>query len=471
MAGAFQLEALRKYSTAVRVWREKGNGTRALHLLDEATTLDSTFAMAYRARASILMSVGASRRSWIEALADAYRHQDHLSEPERYLTQATYYQSVTGDLREAGRAYEELLALDSTNLTAFNSLGTVYRERHDLTRAETMLRRCAAADALVLTCRLNLCAVVYALGRPDEARAIAERTVRRFPDNPVAAAQLGHIAAAEGDYADADTLYTNLSRFELPVPGMREIWLAWVDMVRGRVEEARHHLSDARYIARGKDAQTFTSALFEEAWMDLEITRDTVRAVEEMEAALQDPVLADRDPVDMPYLDVADFFLEAGRADRGATLMERYLSEVPADWRSGEDVLLYMDRGRLAMEEGRFEEAHQAFDVAAKTPGSPMYALKYLGRLYDRANRPDSAIDGYEQYMSAPALDRLAFDAVLLPGVLERLGELHEAAGHPDEAAAYYQRFAHLWAGADPELQPRVEAALRRAEALSRGGN
>ncbi|MCG6988719.1 MAG: hypothetical protein LJF06_11135 [Gemmatimonadetes bacterium] len=464
------LEALRKYSTAIRVWRDEGNGARALHLLDEATTLDSTFAMAYRARATILMSVGASRRSWTEALTEAYRHRDHLSEPERYLTLATYYQSATGNLEEASRAYEELLALDSTNLTALNNLGTLYRERHDLPRAETTLRRCVAGDSLVLTCRLNLCAVVHALGRQDEAHAIAERTIQLFPDNPFAASELGQIAAAEQDYAGADTLYANLSRFDLPVPGLLEVWLAWVDMVRGRVEEARRHLSNAQRIARGTDPETLKSALFGEAWLDLEVTRDTARAVEEMEAALRDPVLADRDPIDMPYLETADFFLDAGRPDRGAALMEAYLAEVPAEWRSGEDKLLYMDRGRLAMEEGRFEEAREAFGVAANLPGSQMYVLQYLGPLYDRAGRPDSAIVGYEQYLSATTLDRLVFDAALLPSALERLGELHEAAGHASQAADYYRRFAELWAGADPALQPRVEAARRKAEALSREG-
>jgi DNA-binding SARP family transcriptional activator/Flp pilus assembly protein TadD len=462
------LEALRKYTTAMRVWRDEGSGARSLHLLDEATTLDSTFAMAYRARATILMNVGASRGTWIDALTKAYRHRDHLSEPERYLTLATYYQSAMGNLEEATRAYEELLALDSTNLTALNNLGTVYRDRHDYAGAEAVLRRCVAGDSLVLTCRLNLGSVVHALGRPDEARAIAEGTVRRFPGNPYAAAQLGHIAAAEQDYAGADTLYANLSRFDLPAPGVLEVWLAWVDGVRGRVEEARHHLSNARRITLGTDPRTLTTALFAEAWLDLGITGDTARAIQEMEAALRDPVLAGRAPVDMPYLEVADFFLDAGRPDRGAALLETYLSEVPPEWRAPEDLWIYIIRGRLAMEEGRFEEAREAFDVAATLPGSPMFVLQYLGPLYDRAGRPDSAIVGYERYLASSNLDRFAFDSVILPGVLERLGELHEAAGHASQAADYYARFADLWSGADPELQPRVEAARRKAEALSR---
>jgi hypothetical protein len=97
-----------------------------------------------------------------------------------------------------------------------------------------------------------------------------------------------------------------------------------------------------------------------------------------------------------------------------------------------------------------------------------MFVLQYLGPLYDRAGRPDSAIVGYERYLASSNLDRFAFDSVILPGVLERLGELHEAAGHASQAADYYARFADLWSGADPELQPRVEAARRKAEALSR---
>jgi DNA-binding SARP family transcriptional activator/Tfp pilus assembly protein PilF len=459
-------EALSKYTQAVRIFRLMGDATRGLRLLDEAIALDSTFAMAYRYRATLLDNIGGDRGARIEALAAAYRHRDRLTEGERYLTVATYHQSATGDLDEAVHAYEDLLALDSMDVSALNNLGVLYRDLRDFPRAEPLLRRCYEADTVGLTCGMNLAGVVHALGRYDEARDISERMVQRYPENPFTLAQPAWIAAAEHDYAGADTLFANMARLDLPNPGALELWLSYVDMVRGRLHEARAHLDQAYRLARESAPGTAAAALVEGAWMELEVRADTARAIEAMDAALRDPLLAGLDPLSMPYLEVADFFLDSGRRERGEGMVEAFLTDVPAEWRRPADRWLYTLRGRMAMLRGRFEEAREAFAVADTRPGSPFLVLQYLGPLEDAVGRPDSAIVAYERYLSVSTLDRLSFDAMLLPKVLERLAQLHESVGHVREAADYYTRFADLWADGDPELQPRVDAARRRAGAL-----
>jgi hypothetical protein len=50
--------------------------------------------------------------------------------------------------------------------------------------------------------------------------------------------------------------------------------------------------------------------------------------------------------------------------------------------------------------------------------------------------------------------------------VHERLGLLYEEVGNPEKAAEHYREFARRWADADPQLQPRVEAAEAKASAL-----
>ena len=44
---------------------------------------------------------------------------------------------------------------------------------------------------------------------------------------------------------------------------------------------------------------------------------------------------------------------------------------------------------------------------------------------------------------------------------------LEEARGDAEAARLRYKRFIELWEDADPELQPRVEAARRAISALS----
>lgn len=89
--------------------------------------------------------------------------------------------------------------------------------------------------------------------------------------------------------------------------------------------------------------------------------------------------------------------------------------------------------------------------VPAETTLAADGAPRHLDRRYDEM-----------QHFS-----RFATDDTWLPFALERLAQLHEDRGHRTEAARYYARFAELWAEADPELQPRVDAATRALARLT----
>ncbi len=460
------LDALRRYTLALHAWQREGDGLRAVQLLDEATRLDTAFAMAYRTRAMVLMNIGAERRLWVDALTAAFRHRDHLSDWERYITVATYRQSVTNELDQAMTAYQSLLELDSTDVTALNNLGVAYREQRDYARAEPLFRRCLEVDSAVLSCAVNLCGVVHGLGRRQEAEAIARRLVERYPRNPFAFAQLSWIASAAFDYAAADSLFTGLAGFDLPNPGALEVWLAYVDMVRGRLGEARAHLDRGYQIAGRSVPLTATMARHAEAWIELEILGDTARAVATMRAVNRDSILSDLDPVDVPYTQLADFYAAAGRLDLAEAELDTFAAALPVEMRRPAERRLHSVRGLIALERGDLNGAREAFRLADRHEGGSLVVQQYAGPTQELAGHPDSAITAYEAYLSNPQMVRLPYDAVLMPKVLERLAQLHEAAGHAAEAARYYTRFADLWADADPELRPRADAARRRARAL-----
>jgi tetratricopeptide (TPR) repeat protein len=92
-----------------------------------------------------------------------------------------------------------------------------------------------------------------------------------------------------------------------------------------------------------------------------------------------------------------------------------------------------------------------------------------LARSYDLAGNADSAIAVYERFLDTPLLERIDADAVYLPGVHKRLGELYEARGQRDKALDHYRAFISLWKDADPELQPKVTDARQRVAALTKG--
>src|SRR5438128_859484 len=115
------LEALRKYSQALKA-NDAGQFGRAVSLLEEAISLDTTFAMAYRKLAVVLTNTDAAPSRIAEAAAKAFRHRDRLTPLERYLAEGIYYYRAEFDLSKVESAYRSALELDPENYVALNNL-------------------------------------------------------------------------------------------------------------------------------------------------------------------------------------------------------------------------------------------------------------------------------------------------------------------------------------------------------------
>ena len=125
-------------------------------------------------------------------------------------------------------------------------------------------------------------------------------------------------------------------------------------------------------------------------------------------------------------------------------------------------------RGRVAVAAGDLAGARTSLRVTERV-GCAVCDLGMLARSYDLAGATDSAIVIYERYLDTRHLDRVETDAIYLPVVHKRLGELYEAKEQREKAIAHYRTFIDLWKNADPELQPKVTDAKQRVAALTRG--
>jgi tetratricopeptide (TPR) repeat protein len=140
-------------------------------------------------------------------------------------------------------------------------------------------------------------------------------------------------------------------------------------------------------------------------------------------------------------------------------------------WRASEPAVRSV-LGEIALSEGRPLVALDEFRRADRLPDGPVHRCAIcrdvgVGRAFDQAGMPDSAIATFEHY-----LVRFNMDSRYTPAILHRLGELHEAKGNRTKAIEYYARFVELWRNADPELQPRVAEVRRRMQTLrDRGGD
>ena len=196
------LEALlRKYVDGARTADELGDSDRGLALLQEAVTIDSGFAMAWRKIAVLLNN---DRRELPRAMAateTAYRHRDRLTEEERDLTEGYYYtEGPTRDRDKAIAAYDAALVLDSGSTSALNNLAVVLGQKRDYLRAEALYKRVAALPHTYGGAFTNLMQEQIRLGHISGLDSTKAAFHARFPTSGASSAP-GETGTTRGERA------------------------------------------------------------------------------------------------------------------------------------------------------------------------------------------------------------------------------------------------------------------------------
>jgi tetratricopeptide (TPR) repeat protein len=465
------LDALRKYSQAERAL-ESFDHDKGIALLEEAIALDTTFAMAWRKLGIALGNVAEQRAREVEALTKAYDYRDHLTDRERYLTVATYHKSVSGQYDRATTAYRTLLDIYPDEATALNNLAVILESRGDHEGAEEMARRALAVDSSSYSHHVNLLIALIGQRRFEETAAGLERMDRTFPDNPWLNFFRAGLAYARGDYTAAEESLRNLaednsSQSSMPRIAGHEV-IAAVAATRGRLRLAESHVRQAVAALRARNllGESLSDLAFHfggEAFL----LGGSDRALALIDEALELYPLDSLPELNRPYLDLARFFAMAGLPERAQEMIAEYERIDPALRQSSEPDL-QATRGIIECVLGNYEEGIRQLRLSQTAQQlCPFCWLPSLARAYDLAGQPDAAVAAYERYVMEPSFFRMGSDAFELGPTYERLAALHEGRGDTAKAIYYYGKLAELWKDADPELQPRVEAARRAIEALS----
>ncbi len=275
--------------------------------------------------------------------------------------------------------------------------------------------------------------------------------------------------ATEWDYDAAQ------SQADLLVRGSSSAGRRWglsgqstVDLARGRLTLAERRWQDSR----ATDDPIALAGW--QAWTELQVRQQRVEAARILDQALE--AAGTIDTVDAA-LDQAYFYALAGRLDdtrfwiaADRRVSNRYAS-LPAPQRAGEDAWL---EGLIAYGEGRFADAVASLQQAERDydsfyPQLGGHLLTWdLARAYDRSGMADSAVARYESALGYGDLLEIRRQAREYPITLIRLAERYDERGDLEQAAGYYGRFVELWVDADPDLQPRVEAARTRLDEIVR---
>lgn len=441
------LEALRKYTESSSLGQ---SNPRAWQLLDEAVTLDTAFAMAYR-RLAAWHDNGGRTQAAGEAAESAFRHSQRLSRVERDLVKAAYEDYALHDLDAAAATYSSILLYAPREGIAIQNLSWNYLQRHLPGEALTLLEGKEAEGIFVGT--VHLWRARLQIGDVAGARAAVEartaRLGRRLPDHLW---QLALIAGRTGAVEEAHAWADSMRAGGNPVGAL--YYEALADIRMGRMKEASAHLGERADVQSRRGWHLAASwSRITRAWTVLQT--DTSQALRLLEGVEADALRAGPDSVYFGTLGWG--FLAAGSRDAALRVA------AAAGGRSGPGLNENATRflalvGALAR--GEYDLAtYQAYEAGCVACDRPL-----LAEMEVAAGRLREAAEVFEETIGVPG--QFDWDAAREPLYHERVAATYEELGDKAKAAEHYEAFAEMWAGADAALQPRVRRARGRAEVL-----
>jgi eukaryotic-like serine/threonine-protein kinase len=465
------LEALKKYVQGVRLINEEGDFTRGGALLEEAVSLDTGFAMAYR-KLGIEYGNRDLREKAAEYYEKAFTHRDRLSDAERLLLLGSYYQlGAHQDGAKSIAAYEQLLEMQPNNTAALNNLASAMMFVHQYVRAESLVARAVAVGPVAPVHYENLARAQIRLGKLDSAGATLDRCIKEFPRNVQCPGFRILFGWVRGQY---DSTGTQMARLEPQIaePTVRAVAVSLqADLARlhGTLGEAKRQSDrtidlSAQAGMRGALLNRSVVDALSVAWF----LGDSVRALRVLDDALARDPIEKLSMTEAPYNNVVAAYAIAGRLDRARAVMSQFDARRRESPSLADSSSLHRMRGLIALYARRYGEAEVELRAADQV-GCIICDAPDLARAYDLDGKPDSAVAVYERFVTTPILDRSTVDGWFLPAVHKRLGELYEAKGQRDKALQHYRTFIEMWKNADPALQPRVTDAKQRVAALTRG--
>jgi tetratricopeptide (TPR) repeat protein len=465
------LDALRLYTQALDA-DDRGDEMRAIGLLEEAVARDSAFAMAWRKLGTIMSNLGISGAEAAEAQTKAFEHRDRLTTRERYLTEGTYYMSIARDLDRAILAYENLLERDPEDAWALNNVAILYSARGDDEKALEFYQRSVTAEPSNTTAYGNLASTLRDLDRPEEARQVLDRVFEVAPGAPSLVERRADLELTLGNFQEAAELYESLQDLGGGSPYWRwatESEMAVLEATRGGFAESEIRRQRA---ARISDEQGWNGTYLQHAtwasWGYLMAKKDPAGAGRILDEALKRYPIETLAEGEAPVLPLANLVAALGREEEAENLLERHRQAVAAFATGGWEVALtILTEAQLAVHRGEFDAAIEMLDGMERTV-CPACGYLWAGEAADLAGRSQEAIAYYERYVGRPWWVRSIVDGWTLGSVLERLGQLHDEQGDLENAAVYYAQFVDLWSEADPDVQPRVEAARSRLQEIVR---
>jgi len=462
------LEALKMFAQSQRLTGK--DDTAAQQLLVQALELDPDFAMAHAVLGYrlLLLAETDSRKAGDEHLVKALSLKDRLTTRERMLIQAAA-SDARGNRDQAAIEYRSYLAQYPDDSRTWFRLGWTYMaglSQYDA--AAEAFAHVIAIDPKDSASLVNLASCYAGLRQYDRSIATYQKAFALNPDEMLGMfvnAEYGASLMHADRLSEAQAAFEKMAASSAPYAKSRGLRsLAFLDMYRGHYHAAIDRLRQAvtlneasdAYVSVFRDRLILVTALLAtgstaEARGELSRAHDLIRkqsfspewlmSLAKVEARLGNVPAAERVIAMMPKL-IGDAVV-ASAANRN----------------TGHD-------------QGALELAQAEIEIARRQPAKGVTLASGAAVRLGRASALDTlalatATDGrlaeastlYAELITVADFNRESQEEWFAAHLA--LGRLHERAGRPEDARRLYERVAALWKDGDPDLVVRKEVTAR----------
>jgi tetratricopeptide (TPR) repeat protein/predicted Ser/Thr protein kinase len=453
------LDALNAYTVGLQ--KGKSNDAAAVPFFKRAIELDPEFASAYSGLATSYLNLGESGLAR-ENFTKAFALHDHVSERERFLIAARYYNHVTGELPKAIETYQLWTQAYPRDAGARANLGTLYGASGQYEKSIAETQEAIRLEPNAGANYSNLLLAQAALDRFDDARnTFNVATVKKIED-PILRVNWFGVAFVLGDTAEMQKQMA----WSAAKPQGEDNFLAAksdAESYFGHIKIAREFSKRAFESAlRDDEKETAAQWKMDEALREVEFGN---RPIAKQETAAARALTSSHDTEILAAIALE----RAGDVQEAEKLAKDLEKQYPLDtlvndyWlpvirASGEIARNNPAKAiELLLPSAPYELASP---VAWSGLGGPMYPAYLRGEAYLQLRRGSDAAAEYQKILDHPG-----FMMACPLGALAQLGMARSflIAGDPAKARSCYQNFLTLWKDADPDVPILIAAKAEYA--------
>jgi eukaryotic-like serine/threonine-protein kinase len=454
------LEALKTYSMAVRIKREKGDAP-SIPFLKRATELDPNFPLAYAALSTNYGNLGQPSLA-LEYAVKAYQLRDRVTEREKLRITAVYFGAgATGQLDKWAQTYQLWVANYPRDYLPHLNLGDYYGIIGQYDKALTELREALRLEPNAVMGYANLEATYLQLNRLDDAKATFDQALALKLDSGLLREFIYALDFLRGDAAQMEQQVA----WGAGKPGDEDPLLSIqsdTEAYYGRRNKARNFSRRAVDSAVRADSKE-TAALWQvnAALREAELGNAALARQGVAAALAQSP---GRDVKVVAALTLA----RTGDAPRAKTLVGELEKNYPLNtvlklyWLPTVNAAVALSTGNSSQAIVDLETA-APYDLASPPPlqMGTLYPAYLRGQAYLLGHDGSAATTEFQKL-----LDHRGIVLNFVTGALAHLqiGRAHAMAGDTAKAKAAYQDFFALWKDADPDIPILKQAKAEYAK-------